>query len=384
MSSLQPTIRAALTKFCQDNDGKETASDILRAIHEEAYLMKETQDLKDTLDMDPMEQFRDSNVKSQIDRMKQTLQVTSCRRVWTGPYPDYCSINTVVTFTKPNPNPSKASDSSDDSCSSSSINGSENMILQLTFRYERKKRLDIRDGCHVWYSIETSRDYGPKENLLVVQVWAQSSSPSGKRAICMNQHYDDDEEEGGWEDMDEDDEQAEEKAAIADVDKNEQTNNGAEIIPADDDYSMEETSSSSSRKVAKKKQKVNGSHTDDKKPESESKTTNGSGGGNGVVDEAGSNEGFEVGDEDGNDVDDDDDDNNGSSRDSYTAYLDPDILHEFLDWNEFTMHDGTAFFLLMTFPYYEHEWDLVGFVLDEVFGGSDDDDDHCDNDDNKE
>ena len=32
------------------------------------------------------------------------------------------------------------------------------------------------------------------------------------------------------------------------------------------------------------------------------------------------------------------------------------------------MHEGTAFFILMTFPFYEHEWDLVGYLLEETFG----------------
>jgi hypothetical protein len=39
--------------------------------------------------------------------------------------------------------------------------------------------------------------------------------------------------------------------------------------------------------------------------------------------------------------------------------------------------ESTAFFILMTFPFYEQEWDIVGYVLDEVFGhegdGSDED-----------
>ena len=59
--------------------------------------------------------------------------------------------------------------------------------------------------------------------------------------------------------------------------------------------------------------------------------------------------------------------------DSYLAHLDPDVLHEFLNLTKIQtknddMHEGTAFFLLMTFPFYEHEWDLVGFVLEEIFG----------------
>ena len=30
------------------------------------------------------------------------------------------------------------------------------------------------------------------------------------------------------------------------------------------------------------------------------------------------------------------------------------------------------FFFLLTFPFYEHEWDLVGFVVDAVLGGEED------------
>ena len=384
MSSLQPTIRAALTKFCQDNEGKETASDILRAIQEEAYLMKETQDLHDVLTTDPMEQF--GEIQSYIERLKTITQVTSCRRLWTAPYPDYCGINAVVTFKKPKRTSSSSTSSLSTASSTTTPLSSNESILQLTFRYERKKRQDIRDGCHVWYSIETSQDYGPKENLLVVQVWAQSSSPSPKRAVCMNRHYDDDdeaEEEGGWEDMD-DDEDEEEHAAVAAVGNvihgkghnvNNNRSSNAELIPADDDSMESSSHSSAPGRVANKKQKVNGSHLEEQPATGEggkgSKKASSSGNSD-EVDKEGC-AGFEVGDD--NEDDDEEDGNGGSERDSYTAYLDPDLLHEFLDWNGFTMNDGTAFFLLMTFPYFEHEWDLIGFVLDEVFGGNDESDD---------
>ena len=386
MSSLLPTIRTALTKFCKDNEGKETTSDILRAIHEEAYLIKETQDLYDTLDSDPMEQLRD--VKPQVQQMKKLLQVTSCRRVWTGPYPDYCGIHTVVTFTKPSSSSSNNTSKNPNNAAKSSTSNGSSSMLQLTFRYERKKRQDIRDGCHIWYSIESSQDYGPKESLLVVQVWAQSSSPSAKRAICMNQNYDDD-EGGGWQDMDEEEEDDEAIAEVRNNNDREAGNNAsndAELISADEiDFVENSSSHSSPKQVANKKRKVNGNHS-----ESQSSTEGGRNGaqkipahnGEEAVDEQG---GFEIGDEqDEEDNDDDDDDDNRASRDSYTAYLDPDLLHEFLDWNGFTMYDGTAFFLLMTFPYYEHEWDIVGYVLAEVFGGDDDNSDDDGKDKDKE
>jgi len=61
------------------------------------------------------------------------------------------------------------------------------------------------------------------------------------------------------------------------------------------------------------------------------------------------------------------------SRDKYVAGMDPEVLGRFLQWTQLgPMDEATAFFLLMTFPFYEHEWDLVGFVLDAVFGFTDD------------
>lgn len=60
-------------------------------------------------------------------------------------------------------------------------------------------------------------------------------------------------------------------------------------------------------------------------------------------------------------------------RDQYVAFLDPDVLQSFCESAGFqSIDDGTAFFLLMTFPFFEHEWDIVGFVLEQMFGGESD------------
>ena len=386
MTSLLPTIKDALSKFCESHKGQETASDILRAIHEEAYLMKETQDIKDSLDSDPFERFNDDkSVQVQIQRFKSLLRVTSCRRVRTGPFPDYCTINAVVAFTNPSHKKNVAGGPSDGPNLPTT-----DKRMELTFRYERKTRQDLRDGCHVWYSIEVSVDYGPKETLLLVQVWAPSDVPSVKPAVCINPNYedaDDDEnendEEGGWEDMDEDD----------DDQNNENGQNGmvlaggggcraAVLITAEEDEhahaedAMETNSCDHSPKAAKKQRLSRG------------------GSSNGRSDRipADDDDGYEddiiiqhrpaAGDSSNNkndDADDDDDEEDkmsseGGGSDSYTAYLDPDLLHDFLNWTNLRLTEGTAFFLLMTFPFYEHEWDLVGYVLDEVFGSESDDD----------
>jgi hypothetical protein len=61
--------------------------------------------------------------------------------------------------------------------------------------------------------------------------------------------------------------------------------------------------------------------------------------------------------------------------DYYRAFVDPEILSKFLNWVDIQskdMDDLTAFFLLMTFPYYEQEWDLVGFLLSSVFDVTED------------
>jgi hypothetical protein len=73
--------------------------------------------------------------------------------------------------------------------------------------------------------------------------------------------------------------------------------------------------------------------------------------------------------------------------DVFAAGIDPDVLDRFLE--AAGLNDGdassspasrcivdhtTALFFLMSFPFYEHEWDLVGFVLDAVFGSDSDSD----------
>ena len=58
-------------------------------------------------------------------------------------------------------------------------------------------------------------------------------------------------------------------------------------------------------------------------------------------------------------------------HDRFVAHMDADILAEFISLVG-EMDEATAFFLLMSFPFYETEWDLVGFVLDAVFGSQSD------------
>jgi hypothetical protein len=67
-----------------------------------------------------------------------------------------------------------------------------------------------------------------------------------------------------------------------------------------------------------------------------------------------------------------------SNGDKYAADADPENIEEFLAASGLDFLAENALFFLMTFPFYEHEWDVFGFLLDCVFGGNDDSDEYED------
>ena len=188
-----------------------------------------------------------------------------------------------------------------------------NAELHLT--YERKPQRSAppnEKGCHpcsVSYSIELGYDHAERQRLLEVTVWAASNTPSVKPAICIQDQ---------WDDID-DDEEVENVKQVVDspnevqLKKKQRTHSAADVI-ARDDAGHAETS------------------------------------------------------------DDDKSASHKSDRDEYLAFLDPDVMQSFLESAGLQpLDDGTAFFLLMTLPFFEHEWDIVGLVLDQIFGGESDD-----------
>ena len=301
MSNLRPLVRSALNNFITSQDGYHSKVDVLRVIEEEAMLMKETQYTIDMLDSDPMEQL--SSVKNQIDRLKRLIQVRSCTRTRTTN--DYCKIDAVVTFEKCN-------------------------NLQLTFRYERKRRQEedgriSKAGFHIRYSIEMSVNHRQRENLIVVEVWTANNWPSIEKAVCINKMM-----EGGDENENENDDEEWE-----DIEE------GDDGTVAIEESTIKNNSPQKQGTIAKR-QKLN-----------DSQETNSS--------------------ENNHLPKDGDTDDDSDEPDSYLAHLDPDVLHEFLELaglqsKRDEMHDGVAFFMMMTFPFYEQEWDLVGYLIEEIFG----------------
>lgn len=157
--------------------------------------------------------------------------------------------------------------------------------VQLTFHYEqRRKQSDIDDSSRILYTIDIAKDYGQKQRLLVIEVFATGDGPSAMPAEPLD-------EDDEWEDADDDDAMdAESEPPVVET-----VNNKQEEKPTQD-------------------------------------------------------------------------------CDRFAAYLDPDVLANLLEWTQLGMDEYTTFFFLMTFPFYEHEWDLVGFALDSVFGEAMDED----------
>ena len=313
--------------------------------------MKETEGIRDMLDLDPMEQL--AGIKQErMERFKKMFRVTSCSRVRTGH--DYCGIDAVVTFGGETSHP----------------------LLQLTFRYERKRPEDDGTaGCQVWYSIQMSKNYQQKEKLLVVQVWAPKTVPSAGEAVCINQPMDDDDHgddendsnEDGWEDIDDG---VETGNAAHDANELDTGTSRRTLVkeqmptPVVDDEATADAQKE--HDIGSKRRKVN----DHPKRENGTK-----GAGNALPAKA-----YKQTELDQSlDCDDEEEETATNKNDSYMVHLDPDLLHEFLKFTGLqSMDEGTAFFLLMTFPFYEQEWDLVGYVLDEIFGAEGDEGGHDD------
>lgn len=355
MSDLRPQIRTVIQQFLSTQVGYHQPVDVLRVLEEEAMLWKETETIRDMLDVDPMEQLGGIK-KGTMDSFKAMFRVTDCSRVRTGH--DYCGIDATVTFDGTDP--------------------SKKENLQLTFRYERKRPDDgdqERVGCHVRYSIQMSKGYQQKDNLLVVQVWAPKTVPSAGTAICINQKMHDDEndddDEDGWEDIDDEDE-------IPDhpQDANQSTPSATKpplienyasttttIVVSDDGQSGGQTTNHPNQDIGTKRRKVEAHSLQECDCENRNQP---------VVSKNQLNKQSKGWQSRQEEKDDDDDDEGSSTNDKvdlYSAFLDGDLLHDFLDFTGLEpMDEDKAFFLLMTFPFYEHEWDLVGYVLDEVFG----------------
>ena len=186
--------------------------------------------------------------------------------------------------------------------------------IELYFRYERQSQNnDDPMSPSVLYSISLARDHGPSEKLLWVEVYAEGHKPClGVPPVNMM----DDSNEEEWEDMD---------------DVEEEVDNTTKPTPLLLGKRTWET--------------VMGRTT------------------------------IAIGETANNKLDEDGDEEMGQGPDRFIAGIDPDVLAKFLQWSNLggeMADDLNAFYFLMTFPFYESEFDLPSYLLQGVFGPDDD------------
>ena len=328
-SGLTKSVRSAIHAFVSNKaaDGEALPADVLRLIRDEAALLLERQLISDTLDADPYKLCEDDDdVRKQFSRLQGLMNVTSCTRTKT--MEGNVTIQCVVELSKDN-----------------KMNSNVKECVRLEFTYDRSpitymdvaKDVDhtsgddcdtsmitssptggVHRGTRIMYSIDFSVDHGPKERLITIEVMASGEAPSSKKAVPMEDDEDDDGEDV-WEDFDEDGESIEKEDADDSIEK------------MDEDETSQKT--------------------DGKAQDGASQVT----GGGAVL--------------------------TADGKDRYAAYVDPEELYKLLSCTGLVFDEATSIYFLMTFPFFEHEWDLLGFLLDAVFGDQSDDESNGDDDD---
>jgi len=178
-------------------------------------------------------------------------------------------------------------------------------------------KLSQTSGTRIFYTIELSRDFGRKEQLLTVEVMASGEGPSPEPAIPMEEG---DDEADEWEDFD--DEQDDKKSSSSDD---------------DDDDDDDDTTARQKKMDSLSEQKSIQSVAMEEEEGAPTLVIN-------------------------------------DGKDRFGAYVDPEALQNFLEWSQLELDEMASVYFLMSFPFYEHEWDLVGFLMDSIFGEGEDHD----------
>ncbi|KAL3816932.1 hypothetical protein ACHAXA_009792, partial [Cyclostephanos tholiformis] len=71
---------------------------------------------------------------------------------------------------------------------------------------------------------------------------------------------------------------------------------------------------------------------------------------------------------------------NGTTKgDKFGVFVNPENVVGFLDRVNINLDERSVFHFLLTFPFYEHEWDIAGFLFSALFDDDDDDDEADEN-----
>lgn len=317
-SLLRDSVCSTLQSFILNHEHEFTAQDILRVFEREARLLQQGQQIKDMLRSDPFGHLEDIRPKT-MDRICKMITVQDHHVVLTKA--GYSNIIGVVRL------------QADEGMKK---HGAVTSYVELTFSYERQIAECSETGAaSLLYFIEVARDNGPTEKLLWIEIFAHGATPSHLPLKNLVSDSDDERDgDGGWEDIDDDDDEHEEEA---------------------DGKGQAEKPTAQKRKS----EAMSSSDSDAPGPANGSGKEKGGGGGH-TKDSSSKNH-----DDAGKDENDE--------SDRFRAGIDPDVLSRLLEWTQIgPMTDITAFFLLMTFPFYEQEFEIVGAFLDSVFGSDDD------------
>jgi hypothetical protein len=324
-----------------------TTQDILRMYQDEVSSMFVTEQVRSALTLDPFQHLKENIPPKCLERIINSMRVVSHHSVKTTE--GYVRTEAIVALTRqdvtvnsstqdalkitPNKNcTDKFNKKRPRTHPSDSIGG-----INLHFTYIRTSMTSIHP-CTVSYTIDLchsaapneTHDYRPKP-LLWIHIYAAGVVPaSHDTSLAININDDDDQ----WSDIDDDEEsvQSDDKQSMLSLSKAQHvsTSSGAAV-----------TKSSTIASSA-----IHNAGLDITKNIEHGENSN----------------------------------SNNQKLDRYEAGMDPDnvallvshliVMSTVSSENEdhlAGLGDITIFFLLMTFPFYEHEWDLVGFLLQAVF-----------------
>ena len=189
----------------------------------------------------------------------------------------------------------------------------------------------------VTYKIDYSIDYGKQHQLLGVDIYALGKYPSVEEAVPM---FDDD-------DIVDNDDQLEEE----DGDDNDEDDNMNKSVDEDTTKltSMKQTEND------KKQSTANGEEFEDIVMSDDDDAI-----GNDRCNNKGSccNEA---------DTTNNDNENENDGGDRFGVHINPENVVSFLDHMNINFNEQSVFYFLLTFPFYEHEWDISGFLLTALF-----------------
>lgn len=349
-AALIPTVRSELEQFVRraEQEKDHGVTDVYRALRDQAALLYERRLVHDALDSDPLGVGWDEH-RNALERAKKLIDVVECSR--TVRSDGWCEIDSAVAIRKdahthaevrdglrlsfryerrPTPPPTLPPPSSSSSSKKRKVGEDDDDDAEApTGETSHLPRPASGGGTFISYTIHLSKDHGPKRPLLAVEITAAGDGPSVAPAVPVVMEEDDDE----WEDMDTDEEEKKEHESSR--------NRDAVDVTAP----LDEKDRAAMENIVHEVQEV--------AQQQESTTA-------------------------ANDVSHGDDE-----ADRYVAFVDPEVLVDFLRWSKLDeLEETVAVFFLLTFPFYEHEWDIVGFAAQFVLG--DDDEDDIDNDENKD